>query len=317
LDSLGEDAVDLSVGAQDYRVGDGFLIADGASDGGERGALWISPRTAFALTAIARLRTGPFSGEAVWLTPNDDPDSDTELAGVNGEWAFGESASVGLGYWYFYDSESPRRDGLHVVDLRGRVAPLHRLPGLVLAGEVAHERNGRWNDSWGGHVEAGYDFESCAWKPYISYRFSSFTGDEQSPDEIEAFDPIFYGFDDWGTWYQGELLGEYVALNRNLLVHTVRARIEPHESLTLTLLYFHYRLDDLASELVSRFAPILGEIAHREVGDEVDLAVDWEVGEHVAFSAALAAFVPAKGAEDFFGDDETWLGFQIVARLRF
>jgi hypothetical protein len=37
-ESLGEDAVDLSFGRQNFKLGTGFLIWDGASNGGDRGA---------------------------------------------------------------------------------------------------------------------------------------------------------------------------------------------------------------------------------------------------------------------------------------
>jgi hypothetical protein len=316
--SLGKDAIELSVGAQDYEVGSGFLFWDGGTDGGKRGAFWIGPNTAFAMTGIARLRTGRFFAEAVWLTPNDVPDDHTLVAGVNGEYAFGERALVGLGYWNVYDSDNPRRDGLHVIDLRGQLAPLRRLPDLVLSAELVREKNGRLNDSWGGYAEAAYTWASRAWQPHLSYRFSAFTGDDGGEgSEIEAFDPLFYGLDDWGTWYQGELMGEYVLANRNLSVHRLLARIQPLESLTVSLLYYHYRLEDLASELVTRLAPRAGDIEHRDLGDEVDLAVDWEVGEHLSLSTVLAIFEPGKGAEDFFEGDATWLGFMLAATVRF
>ena len=47
--------------------------------------------------------------------------------------------------------------------------------------------------------------------------------------ENETFDPLFYGMSDWGTWYQGEIFGEFAASNRNLDTHTLRLRVEPIE----------------------------------------------------------------------------------------
>jgi hypothetical protein len=37
----------------------------------------------------------------------------------------------------------------------------------------------------------------------------------------------------------------------------------------------------------------------------------------VGFSAVLAVFEPAKGGRDFFGADDTWLGFMLSATLHF
>jgi hypothetical protein len=130
LPALGEDAIGLSVGAQPYSVGTGFLFADGASDGGERGAFWLGPRQAFRMTAIGRLRTGALLAEGVYLRPNDEPYTHTDVAGLNLQWSFGERATLGAGWWNAYDSQDERRDGLDVFDVRLAAAPRRRAPAL-------------------------------------------------------------------------------------------------------------------------------------------------------------------------------------------
>jgi hypothetical protein len=44
--SDGEDAIDLSVGREVYELGSGFLLWDGATDGGKRGGCWLDMRRA-------------------------------------------------------------------------------------------------------------------------------------------------------------------------------------------------------------------------------------------------------------------------------
>ena len=44
--SLGKDFLDISFGRQQYIAGTGFLFYGESSNGGERGAFWIEPRTA-------------------------------------------------------------------------------------------------------------------------------------------------------------------------------------------------------------------------------------------------------------------------------
>ena len=51
-ESLGEDALDLSAGRQDFHVGDGFLIWDGNFDTEGDGAYWLGPRTAFEFAGL-------------------------------------------------------------------------------------------------------------------------------------------------------------------------------------------------------------------------------------------------------------------------
>lgn len=186
--SLGEDAIDLSVGSQPYELGSGFLFYDGGTDGGRRGGYWLGLRKAFRMTAVARLKTGPFLAEGMYLRPDDRPDSSTYVAGLNLEWSFGERATVGAGYWNIYDSDDERRDALQVFDLRFDASPLRDrklLPGLRLSGEVAHERNGSRNDSWGAYSEVGYEFEDAPWKPYLSYRYARAAAAHPAPSRAD------------------------------------------------------------------------------------------------------------------------------------
>jgi hypothetical protein len=316
--SLGEDAVDLSIGSQKYQIGTGFLFSDGSTDGGARGGYWLSMRNAFRLTGIARLKTGPFLAEGVFLRPYDEPNSSTNVAGLNLEWAF-ERVTVGGGYWNVYRSNDDRRDGLNVFDLRFESSPTKvNLPGLRLSGELVHESNGSENDSWGGYGEVGYEFGDVAWTPYAAYRYAHFTGDHGSGDN-KAFDPLFYGFYDWGTWYLGEIVGEYVAINRNVHVHNLRLRVEPSDAITANLLYFYMRLDEFPASIDPRppTSPRAVLITDKSLLHELDLAVDWQANDYLAFSAVAALLKPRAGGRDFLGDDETWSHFMFYTSVRF
>ena len=317
--SLGEDAIDLSFGSQRYQVGNGFLFWDGGTDGGsERGGYWIGMRKAFQLAAIARLKTGPFMGEVVYLQPNDVKDSSTDVVGMNLEWTFGERASVGGGYWYFADSDITRRDGLDVFDLRGSVKPLDSLPGLALSAELVYEENGSVNQSWGGYVEVGHSWDAAPCKPSLSFRYASFTGDREDEDQVEGFDPIFYGFSGWNTWYLGEIFGEYVATNRNLDVYMVRLGAKPAEAWTVNLFYFAFVLDEFANELTPRlFDPRIVDIEDKDLGHEVDLTVDWAMNDHLAWSFVVAAMFPGNGVEQATGGNSVWTHAMLYASLSF
>ena len=316
--ALGKDAIDLSFGSQKYQVGSGFLFWDGASDGGSRGGFWLGMRKAFQLAAIARLKTGPFMGELVYLQPNDNPHSGTKVTGVNLEWTFNENAKLGGGYWFFADSEDFRRDGLDVFDLRGAFHPLPCLPGLVLNGEGVYERNGSFNESWAGYAELGYGFDELGWKPFVSYRYAGFSGDRGGDSQIEGFDPIYYGLSDWSTWYIGELFGGFMATNRNLDVQTVRGRIAPAEGWTVNLIYSYFRLDEFATELQPReFDPRIVNITDKTLGHEVDLTVDWAMNDHVLWSAVLGTLFPSDGLQQATGGNSVWVHAMLYASLSF
>ena len=121
------------------------------------------------------------------------------------------------------NSDRVRRDGLNVFNFRGKTAPLVNLPGLQLNGELALEENGsKVRSALGGYVGIGYEFAELPWKPRVSYRFAGFSGDRRGKGTDKAFDPLFYGQSDWGTWFQGEILGNYIAANSNLLSWLLR-----------------------------------------------------------------------------------------------
>jgi len=44
------------------------------------------------------------------------------------------------------------------------------------------------------------------------------------------------GLSDWGYWFQGELLGEWVLPNSNLRSHMVRLELTPNDVFTFNLL---------------------------------------------------------------------------------
>ena len=147
-ESLGEDALDLSAGRQDFQVGDGFLIWDGNFDNNGDGAYWLGPRSAFELAGLARVNTTPLGGQLFFLSADHDQ-GDTELIGANLDYALSDlglgDESV-LGGMYFqitevdgrFDAETPR-EGMQLATIRLNDV---RVPGFQDAGLYAAIREG-------------------------------------------------------------------------------------------------------------------------------------------------------------------------------
>ena len=55
---IGENALDFTVGRAQYQLGHGFLLYDGAAEGGSRGGYWTNARKAFEFAAIGRFKPG-------------------------------------------------------------------------------------------------------------------------------------------------------------------------------------------------------------------------------------------------------------------
>src|SRR4051812_31651778 len=243
FEGLGENALDFSFGRAPYKIGHGFLVLDGGAEGGSRGGYWSNIRKAFALAAIGRFKAGPATLEGFFLEKNELPEaaSHSRVAGSNLEFAIGKTTTVGATYLRGFANElHATREGLNVYNLRIYTSPLPMLPGLAFEAEYAKEHNGDVLDSTGWTVQGSYELSS-GWKPKLSYRFAYFQGDDPATSRTESFDPLFLGFYDWGTWWQGEI-GSYLISNSNLITHQVRLSIAPSESVGTGLIFYKFLL---------------------------------------------------------------------------
>ena len=182
------------------------------------------------------------------------------------------------------------------------------LPGLRLAGEFAYEKNGSDLEAYGWYGEIGYAADDLPWSPYLSYRYAFFSGDEESSSgKSESFDPLFYDGPDWGTWTQGEILGEWVLANSNLISHTIRLNAYPTDKLTLTALYYYFLLDD----------PGAAGVDDHDFSQEVNLIADYVVTDNLSVGVVGAVSFPEDAAKQFTGGDDTWSELIAYATVAF
>jgi hypothetical protein len=298
--------LDFTFGRTRYRLGHGMLLWDGASEGGSRGGYWTNVRQAFELAAVGRFTPGNNNIEAFWLDRDELPesDSDSELWGVNYEYAFSEDATLGVTYmkWSANPALRPERDGLDVYNLRAFFAPLPWLKGFSLEAEYAQEDNGDLLDSTAYNLEVGYQLE-MTWQPKISYRYAFFEGDDPNTAANEAFDGLFTGFYDWGTWWQGEIAGEYFVSNSNLISHRLRVHTQPTESISTGLMFFDFVLDQPASAGVTA----------DDVAYELDWYMDWSVNDNFTVSFIAAVADPGDAVEQSSGRTDTFVYGMIFA----
>jgi alginate export protein len=298
--TVGENAIDLSVGRRQYTLGHGFLLYDGASEGGSRGGYWTNARKAFEVAAIARFTpTGPHTAEFFYLDKDELPDNDTgsKLWGVNYEYATGHDKEtiVGATYmkWSAEREKKPGRDQLNVFNVRAYSTLTPAAPNVSLEFEYASERNGDALNSNAWTLLGGYQFKDATWTPRLSYRYAFFQGDDPTTAANESFDPLFLGFHDWGTWWQGEIAGEYFISNSNLKSHLIRAHFTPNGALSGGLLFFRFSLDHPQA---------LGpNVTATDVASEIDLYTDWKVNDNFTISVVGAYADPGKAVQQYTG----------------
>ncbi len=316
-DSLGEDALDLSLGRQDFHVGDGFLIWDGNFDTGGDGAYWLAPRSAFKMTGLARLKIDPVSGQLFYLEADGDQ-GDTQVVGANLDYQPG-FGTIGATYLEVLDANASfeadtPREGMQVAALRLNDAHYPDFEDATLYAEYVQEF-GDGNhidfDAYAFYVEPAYAFSWLPWTPTITYRFAYFSGDSNPDnDKRKDFDPLFYEGDrSWGTWTQGEIVGNYLLFNSNQVNHMVQLSATPTDSVDIGAIYFHF---DLAEK--NYFGT---EVSNRDFADEVDLYTDWKINDNLSVGAVYGVAFPGDAAKEAFGSNDNYQLFEVYATLTF
>jgi hypothetical protein len=296
---------EASGGRQDVQIGDGWLIWDGNFDAFENAAYWLAPRTAFRWAGTADLSNGSIGIKPFYIQGDGDQDH-SEMVGADlrleGDWG-----KLGALYGNIIASDDLvfTRDGMQLVSLRALGINVPGVDGLSLSGEYTKqfgEENGADFDAHAFYGQADYTFGSLPWTPTLTYRYARFSGDgNPEGGDNGTFDPLFYGFSSgWGTWFQGEIVGEYFLFNSNQRNHMVKLSFAPTDSLGIGAIYYHFALDE---------KNFFGTpVSDRTFADEINLYADWTVSDNVYVSAVAGVAFPGKGAEQAFGDDENvWL----------
>lgn len=302
--SMGEDFLDISFGRQSYLAGTGFLFSTQGGGGYQRAAYYLGGRRSADYAGIIRMKSGGWSGDLLYLKADDLADSDTRAGGATMDYSFKGLANIGGGF-YSIASDRPARDSMKIYDIRGGVNPfamsgsLSALSPLKFEAEYVQEKkDAEFGDGKGWYVSASYPFEHIAWNPVLTYRYASFNA---------QYDTLFYGCTEWGSWFQGEIIGEYVLWNNNLNSDMFKLKIQPLEPVTLNLIYYHFTLDAPAS---------LG-VESNEYADELDVIIDWAVDKHLTLTLVGAYAKPNNAAIQHTGGDDPWSYMMLYGCVKF
>jgi hypothetical protein len=287
--SLGEDALDLSVGRRKYQVGSGFLFWKESNNGASRAAAGIAPRKAARLAATAKLSSHGWALDSVYLEFNDKPPTHTRLTGADLSYTSPVWGVVGVGGYQVLESDRTTRSGMSVFDLRADTRPIPQLRGLRLAGEYVHEETPGKLSTDAGFVGAGYSFDTLPWKPFFGYRRAIFRGDNPATRRSEAYDPFSLGISNWGS----PLVGKYVLSNSNQRADAVRVMVTPIPVLDLTLEAYKLDLDQPG-------------VAGRHYANEVDLMTRWAATRRLTFNMTAAFASPGSAARAQTGGAKDW-----------
>lgn len=293
-DTLGKDALTFSFGRQTFLFGDGFLVGDAYSNTGKYGAYWIGPGSEFQSSAVLSLDSHGWHGDLFHLKAHQyvshASDTDTSTNGVNLDYTLADRGKFGVAYLNIDDSDIDARDGMNVYNIRAKGTPFASIPGLAFGGQYVYEDNSHngeniSDDGW--YLQTTYSFQNTSWNPEVAYRYAEFSKD---------YDPLFYSFaGGWGSWFFGEIVGEYMLFNNNLKINMVKASVHPTDSLTTGIIGYNFRFKDANAAGVS----------DKNFANEVDFYADWGITDHLSLSGVYAVAFAEDGAEQTYGDDKT------------
>ena len=314
---LGKDFLDISFGRQQYVAGNGFLFFSQSSNGGKRGGYWLGIRKSADLAGIIQVNYKDLAVDMIYLEADDqvnsnDPNNNTKVGGITLDYSLGDFGGIGGGF-YAVNSEEKPRDGMDIIDARFNITafkqfmPDSMFSPLNFEGEYVNQDNGDSLEASAWYLSAEYPWKDVAWSPSLTYRYASFEGGDDSSGQSNNYDPLFYGFYDWGYWYQGEVLGEYVLSNSNLNSSMVRVGLDPTDDIHVNLFYYNFKLDDASSFGVQS----------EDFADEYNVTVDWTANEFLLFSLVGAYVKPDDGAKEYTGGDDDWYYMMIYASYSF
>ncbi len=312
---LGSNAVEVSGGNQNYQVFDGLLFWDGGQDCGGRGANWLSPRKAFDATGILRLTLKDLTLEAVHLKYNDHPNTGTRLYGERIEYVtddlFMKHLKLGFMFFHIYDSKNPARDGMYGYYVYHEATPIPALADFSYKASYVRETNSNasgLSSAYGWYIAPAYQLSSVPWTPTFSYRYAFFSG-----GGTHGFDSLFTGLPDWGYWFQGEVLGESVLSNSNLISHQVRLKVAPTDTLAVNLIYYRFLLDNRNQS----FGLTAGPVSSHALANEVDLIADITMANWWSITATVAMANPNKGFKQAVNGSSTWITGYLYLNFNF
>jgi len=294
--SSSENLLDLTVGRAPYTIGHGFLVWDGTGEGGSRGGFWSNARKAWKFAGIARIKPGNHTLEGFYLDRDDVPENvtGTRLAGANYQYAAGKNSTFGVTWLraFAHPTVLPDRDGMNVFNARAYTAPFPKLSDLSFELEYANEENHKLMHSTAWSALGAYQLSKLPWKPKVSYRYAFFEGANPHKAENEAFDPLYVGFYDWGTWWQGEIAGEYFLSNSNNISHQARVHFTPTKKLGWGVIGYWFYADQAATFGHGVTSP--------NVAFELDTYADWKFYKNFTLSAVGAYADPHKAVQEAY-----------------
>ena len=159
-------------------------------------------------------------------------------------------------------------------------------PNIRFHSQFALERNDsvdRRVNAAAWYVEPGYKFSTLPWTPLLSLRYAHFSGDPNPNDRLkQSYDPLFTTGGDrgFGSWFLGEIFGQYISPNSNLDVAMAHLKFLPLDTIEAGIIYYDFHFDQTAQFNNPN-------ITSKNAAQEVDFYSVWSASEWLTLSGVL------------------------------
>jgi len=320
----------LTVGRQELRYGEGFLVGDGIRDtvGVVNQTYQYDTRKAFdAIKAVWSYdphQIDLFIAKVVEGSNVAVPvDTDNDLYGLNWNYDGGVYGLWDFGLFYNRNNtvNLDAENQTWALSVRGEGnLPSVSSGTLALKGEIVKE----WGivegtaagvdsenlDAWGGYVEGEYTFDNV-YAPYFGVGYIYMSGDDNETDDVEQFNPLFedetygeiaevvYGLGATGVFGWPGMTGDTMITNAS--IWKISAGFNPTENTNIDFTYYNLWAP---REVLSLYTADTDDQSN-DIGSEYDLSFTYNYSEDVTFGLMYALFVPGKFFEVGANNSET------------
>ena len=296
--------LDISVGAQDFTIGDGFIIGDGNyNQGAENGQYWIGAFSAWRNSFVVRLNFKKFLTELFWLRTDNDF-RDGRIVGANFEYRDDRYGELGISTVHVLEGDAFNLRGMQAWSFRVADFRPVRIKGLKFFGEwvlqkgVDDQAGGRKNAAFGWYIENEYHVPLGFYTPIINYRYSNLSGDDLETEKNEGYRGLYYTIfkRGWDTWYQGEIAGEYHLFNSNQITQMFKLKLPLSKTSFAIIYYYDHELHE--KHYFNR------RVNSKKWSSELNLGLEQikSSGFYGYFGVALSK--PRSAAKEVFGNDD-------------
>jgi hypothetical protein len=311
-------SIDISAGRQFFQLNDGFLFSrySGSANAGERGSVFLSSRTTYQMTALAKAHWKKFNFSGFFLEPQElFKDRQTNTRFLGGGLSYNDNKHLDLGLHHiaipFSKASYTTPDGRIPLEGLQTLNPkiwINNIAGkgLFVKSELAyqwHNNADMVSNAW--YLGGGLLKKAWKYSPSFYYRYAFMKGDDPNTARFERFDALLTG--GLGNWIQGINFRKIIG-DGNLITHRVEVKGYLAKNMDLSFDYFFLQADSYSN--LGSLAPI-ANLTEKNYGHEFTTTYRYFLKGNFLFLSLFSWASPGPAIKSSFESEVyDWLSFQ-------